>query len=157
MKNLPEKLSDLIPLAKEDAIKAFDSPLYRLNMSIWHSMHDELCEVCLAGAVLAFSLGADSEKYFYPAGFIERKAVSVIESKLTSLDLLRVIDLAGAVYHFYGLETMNRVVDELDDLYKKHKNIIILNGIIKVKKEILDFFSQPIMVEFIEILKKHNL
>lgn len=112
MNKLPKKLSDLIPIAKEDAIKALKSPIYKLNN---------------------------------------------VEDKLHALYHLRMMDLSWAIYRFYDTETMMRVNNDLEKLYENHKNLITLKGIILKKKKILDFFSQPMMVEFIDLLKKHDL
>lgn len=157
MKTLPDKLSDLIPVAKEDALKALKSPLYKLNMAVWHSKYSDKCEVCLAGSVLAFSLGADREEHIYPEEFGINKGESAIEDALTSLDFLRVTDFYSAIHRFYGKETIIRLSEDLEKLYENLKNPIILRGIILEENEILDFFSQPIMIDFIALLKKHGL
>ena len=56
---LPNKPSDLLQMALDDTIKAYEHPDYLLNMDEWH--HPSLnrpCSVCMAGAIMAFGLGA---------------------------------------------------------------------------------------------------
>ena len=55
---LPEKLSDLLDLAVSDAIKCEEDPRYRLNMDTYHTPEKDGCHVCLAGAVMAQTMGA---------------------------------------------------------------------------------------------------
>lgn len=56
------KLSELLRLAVKDAQKAENDPRYRLKMDVWHSPNGT-CAVCLAGSVMAFTLGANPKKY----------------------------------------------------------------------------------------------
>lgn len=58
MKDLPSKPSALIRLAIEDLIAVEQSPKYRVDMESWHraGIMDDICNVCLAGAVIANSL-----------------------------------------------------------------------------------------------------
>lgn len=73
---LPDKLSELILVALADLEKAETSPLYRINMSIWHdpnpsslldsSDFDDKCFICFAGGVMAFSLNAPNNRKVSP-------------------------------------------------------------------------------------------
>jgi hypothetical protein len=57
---LPDKLSDLIRLAVKDAQTVAKLPGYKLDMRMWHQpKDDDTCNVCLAGSVMANTLGAD--------------------------------------------------------------------------------------------------
>lgn len=62
---LPKKLSDLMLLALTDLEKCENaSEHYKIDMSIWLSRNSH-CTVCLAGAVMAQTLGAaDSNEVF---------------------------------------------------------------------------------------------
>lgn len=61
-KKLPDKPSDLIDLALADLEKAEKSDDYIIEMNVWHKPNDDgKCLVCLAGAVMAFSLNFDRE------------------------------------------------------------------------------------------------
>lgn len=62
---LPSKLSELLELAVRDALTCEAEPArYRLDMGSWHSPgRDGVCHVCLAGAVLAQTLGVPAGKW----------------------------------------------------------------------------------------------
>lgn len=67
---LPDRLSDLIELALDDLAWVIERPdQYEIKMSVWHrkSKISGLCQVCLAGSVLARTLGvrADYEESFF--------------------------------------------------------------------------------------------
>jgi len=55
---LPNKPSELILLALGDLKKVERSKKYEVNMSQWHKPNGA-CKVCLAGSVIAMTLGAD--------------------------------------------------------------------------------------------------
>ena len=63
MSRLPDRPSDLLELALVDLALAEADGRYLVNMWHWHLpalvASDEACEACLAGSVMAFSLGAD--------------------------------------------------------------------------------------------------
>lgn len=55
---LPRKLSDLLELALNDLEKAENSKTHAVSMDVWYKPHKGgKCLVCLAGSVMAFSLG----------------------------------------------------------------------------------------------------
>jgi len=72
---LPDKPSALIQLALEDLEKAERSELYDIDMSIWHQPRIRTgfeispCTVCLAGSVIAFSLGVLTHRNVTPKSF----------------------------------------------------------------------------------------
>lgn len=59
---LPDKLSELLTLAINDCKVVAKDKRYHLNMHIWHQplpgdkAHEDTCEVCMAGAVMANTL-----------------------------------------------------------------------------------------------------
>lgn len=61
---LPSKLSDLLELAVRDAQKCEAQPeRFRLDMGKWHSpLNSGVCAVCMAGAVLAQTVGMGDDK-----------------------------------------------------------------------------------------------
>jgi len=62
MTSLPTVLSDLIELALADLTKCEASPDYIVSMDDWWHWYDDdtnVCFVCLAGAVMAQTLGSD--------------------------------------------------------------------------------------------------
>jgi hypothetical protein len=55
---LPEKLSDLLEVAINDAQTAARRKDVRFHMGTWLYRDGEICQMCLAGAVMARTLGA---------------------------------------------------------------------------------------------------
>lgn len=73
MTTLPEKPSALIRLALDDLRKVERDERYGVYMGEWHVPRDSgTCEVCLAGAVMAMSLGANIQTYSMPSDFQEQ-------------------------------------------------------------------------------------
>lgn len=71
MKMLPNKPSELILVALADLEAVEQDGRYHVEMMFWHepSYSTGLCEVCLAGAVMARSLGTDSSTFAIPRSF----------------------------------------------------------------------------------------
>lgn len=70
--NLPNKPSALIRVALADLRKVEALPdIYRVNMDVWHREHlvDAVCEVCLAGSVIATELGVQPNEHRGPEDF----------------------------------------------------------------------------------------
>lgn len=97
---VPKIPSRLIRLALGYLTKAEKSPDYRINMHTWHTrVHIpvtayDVTEVCLAGAVMAFGLGADRATEYQPISFDNER------HQLLALDCFR----AGVVGE--GFETL---------------------------------------------------
>lgn len=94
MGKLPHKPSAPLRLALDDLEKAARDPRYEVNMGAWHDpMDDEAgkCAVCLAGAAMAGTLGADPDAYFAPEDFPE------CTGRLEALESLRCFDLEQAL------------------------------------------------------------
>lgn len=62
-KKLPDEPWELIRLAVADLEKAEQDPTYLVNLETWHAPFGDQCQVCLAGAVLAFSLGVSPTEW----------------------------------------------------------------------------------------------
>lgn len=74
MKELPDVPSALLTLALDDLEKAEVDPRYVIDMNHWHQpalrgSRDMLCAVCLAGSVIAFSLGVPPYHPSRPGNF----------------------------------------------------------------------------------------
>lgn len=93
-KRLPETLWEMIRVALADEAKAYRSKNYSIDMDDWHVPHEDYCEVCLAGAVMAFSLGAGIHDHLGPADFKEHY-------KLEALDEIRSGDIPAALTDMY--------------------------------------------------------
>ena len=110
-RELPDRLSALILVALEDLEKVEASPRYKVRMEIWHLPQKDYCGVCLAGSVIAFSLGADPDVPIQPDDFHHS-----IDDKLCALNLVRggdislaleVIDQEGPAYNFPHEDMIN--------------------------------------------------
>jgi len=83
MKTLPSLPSDLLELALEDLKKAEKNPNYKIDMGDWHTPDGDACSVCMAGAVIGFTLDAgfeDMNPYDFPKD---------IQDKLLAINALR--------------------------------------------------------------------
>lgn len=114
---LPDKLSDLILVALDDLEKVENDPRYDINMGWWHrpGVYNQKCLVCLAGSVMAKSLGTSPERTRYPNDFDDKT-----EAKLDALNWARVGDVDYALHHLdvpqSSYTSFNRsVVDYSDD------------------------------------------
>lgn len=84
---LPGKPSELIELALRDLAAVEADPRYVVDMLSWHSPlgTTETCAVCLAGAVMARSLGVDRRMGSNPECFRDDD----VTAKLMALDAFR--------------------------------------------------------------------
>lgn len=112
---LPDTLHELIVLAVKDMKITEKDKKYYIFMGVWHqtpesfsvqSQIDRLdesrlnkadCVVCMAGCVMAQTLGVDLLEYATPAVFGDSK-----KRKLIALDSVRDYNIQAAVNHFYG-------------------------------------------------------
>ncbi len=76
--------SALIRVALEDLETCEQDPHYKIYMNDWHSTFGDQCDVCLAGAVMAQSLGAPRNCDLTPVGF-----TAEVETRLFALDSFR--------------------------------------------------------------------
>lgn len=87
VKTLPQYPSELIRVALDDLRKVEKDSRYKVTMSVWHrdsSNFNIPCEVCLAGSVIAKSLGANINAVTNPTEY-----PSDIDLKLQALDFFR--------------------------------------------------------------------
>jgi hypothetical protein len=92
MSRLPDKLSELIRVALADLRKVEADPRYIVNMANWHVAREGRCEVCLAGAVMAGTLGVDPQRTASPFEFCDDE----LENKLDALDWVRMGNVGNA-------------------------------------------------------------
>ena len=111
---LPDKPSELIRLALADLALCAADPNYRIDMGEWHKPEHGVCQVCLAGAVMAKSLNAPRAVELYSSDFPENR------QKITALNDLRTGDVSMA-FESLGLDSSNldlpldRVITPYDD------------------------------------------
>ncbi len=91
---LPDKASALIRVALRDLKACEKDDNYIINMKMWHVSGRYNCEVCMAGAVMAQSLGTDFENYAEPRGFPDDA-----RGKLYALNMFRVGYIEIALQH----------------------------------------------------------
>jgi hypothetical protein len=103
-KTLPGKPSELLRLAMHDLTLIEKDPNYKVNMSVWHTGSNSLfpaCEVCLAGAVMAKSLGVRRRGVYTPKKcnipVIDAFREIQTEDKLRALDAFRTGHIGGAL------------------------------------------------------------
>lgn len=106
---LPDTLSGLLEVALRDLEAVEADPNYRVNMQVWHQFSESTlcCEVCLAGAVMAKSLGLPPDGRTGDMGLWEteeRKHLLSLERKLNALDSLRKGQVWTAYYMMLGAD-----------------------------------------------------
>lgn len=148
MKELPHKPSDLITVALADLEKAEASKKYRINMRDWHRPKDDgICEVCLAGTVMAFSLESNPDSKLTPSTITNTstKESSKLTRQLSALDWLRQGDISDAfseleysdeynsdLYDYDNGEEFDRdIVDYSDDPTRFKKEMRLLAADLK--------------------------
>jgi len=108
-RSLPDTLSGLLACAIDDA-RQLDRSLYLPYAGEWHVQQQNLCQVCLSGAVMASSLEADPLKELSPSDFPQDAM-----NKLFALNRMRCGDWITAWHHLYGgspsLTVSNRLLE----------------------------------------------
>jgi hypothetical protein len=89
-------LHEVLRLALDDFTAVLGDARYSINLNAWH-VPSGRCEICLAGSVIARSLGAPVDLWLNPDDFTDD-----IEVRLMALDNLRSGNVLGAVSHLYG-------------------------------------------------------
>jgi hypothetical protein len=114
---LPNKLSALIRVAIKDLRQAARDPIYKLDMARWHQPSNEpgKCCVCMAGAVMAFSLGISPRRSLEPQNFPD-----TTYAKLRALNLVRTGYLFGALSQLGLIYSVSKksVLDEASSLIR---------------------------------------
>lgn len=109
---LPDRLSALLRLAVADAQKCEQDPRYRLDMDEWHDPDfdvDGKCGVCMAGAVMAKTLGVPFDRVVTPSTLFDSDS----KMKLLAINQARVGNLRNAL-SFLGADL--DLVPDLADL-----------------------------------------
>lgn len=93
MKDLPNKPSEILELALQDLDLCELDPDYKINMGQWHT-GGEICQVCLAGSILAKTIGVPKNISFDPKGFSPS-----IRCKMDFLEYVRLGYIGKAYNH----------------------------------------------------------
>ena len=84
LKILPRLPSALLTLALDDLEKTEAmSEVYKVHMSNWHAAYTERCYVCLAGAVMAQTIGINPREFVFPEDLPDN------EGQLEAINFLR--------------------------------------------------------------------
>ena len=88
---LPDKPSELLELALSDLEKVERSPRYEVSMNTWHRpTKGGVCEVCMAGAVMAKTIKTDRFEQFTDEDFetdAKKKLIALNDFREGSLDI----------------------------------------------------------------------
>lgn len=134
MSRLPDRPSDLLTVALADLAAAERNPLYRVSMDTWHVPQDGVCSVCMAGAVMAGTLGMNPDRHLSP-GDAEVLGPD-LEAKLQSLDDLRCGDLGEALSNL-GMElpeylaARHHIPEYEDNVQGFHRELHKLAGLMR--------------------------
>lgn len=111
---LPDRLSDLIRVALADLRKVEKSKRYVVDMTRWHANEENeegalRCHVCLAGAVMAKTLGIRADCNTNP-DLIDPFSRDV-RKKLLALDEVRKGNVSAALYLLDPRASLPAVID----------------------------------------------
>lgn len=147
--NLPSKLSDLLEVALKDLTSVRRSKRYHVNMAVWHTPIEGECQVCLAGAVMARTLGIEPEKDADPYNMPQR-----LSRPLEALNELRL----GFVLDAY-CNLRDTIPQKLSDrMYRKCRDVeICLNSMSdSIGRRVVPYSESP--KQFVEGMKRlHTL
>lgn len=97
---LPDRPSGMIRLGLADLERAENDSRYVVDMNDWHRPDEGVCLVCMAGAVMAFSLGMDPTVDASPS----RYGASTVRAKLCMLNEFREGDVCCGL-NWVGMES----------------------------------------------------
>lgn len=123
MKSLPDKPSELLRVALTDYFSIKQDLRYKINLKIWHSPengHLSICQVCLAGSLMAKTLKVSIGDTLRPSEFN-----SDIQSKLLAINDFRRGNISLAL-----------------------KKLKILNLNLNVSADELGYIEEDIFIEF---------
>ena len=115
---LPDTLGALLAVAVEDLEKVIvGNEHYRFTPLVWHryDKDDNVCNVCLAGAVMAGSLGADPYSRFTPCDY-----ATPITKKLDALDSC----LYGKWQTVFSLMNISHIDSDIKEIIERGDPIV---------------------------------
>jgi hypothetical protein len=124
---LPDKPSALIRLALRDLEKCERSKRYGINMAEWHKPNG-VCEVCLAGAVMAKTLSVPANVHLDPFAMLPHQDDSA--RKLIALDYFRcgqvnagIINMGVTCGRYIGPERITNYLDNKPQFKKDMRKL----------------------------------
>ena len=106
----PEKLSELVRLVIKDG-RGLDPAAYKPNAETWHVPDGGVCSGCLAGAVMAGTLGLDHRVGFDQASWVTGHYAEDSALALRALDEVRMGSYAYALELLYDFREGGRYPD----------------------------------------------
>lgn len=157
MKTLPTKFSDLITTAYADAKQILRTEGYVLNMDQWHqynsnNRNDDACHVCIAGSVMAKTLGAPRTKDLTPSDMPE-----AVRGKLEALNMFRLCFFYSALESFYSEEVADKHADRLQEICFESTNPPHLYSSNITYEDLEAFFNHPMIINFRRYLVDNGL
>ena len=110
--HLPSTPSELIRLALADLRACERDDRYRVSMMCWHVPLERVCQVCLAGAVLAQTLGVEPHEGIGDADLEQYSGR--VKGRLRALDRFRLGEISA------GLEMLGYDVDKLSEEWQQY-------------------------------------
>lgn len=147
----PTKLSEWLDAAQEDALSILADARYCLNMKVWHSPSAGICHLCLAGAVLAKSLGAFIGDDIGPGELSDENAKG-----LEALERVRRGWLETCVRHYYGDATATMLTPLITNIYKTNPVLAPLCGVVNAD-QLNNFFESGVVKQFRALLAERGL
>lgn len=113
MEDLTDKsLSELLEIAIDDLKKCERSDDYEINMAVWYKTNGK-CSVCMAGSVLAQTMGLGPSRKDFEAEFHSQKNI------INAIDDLRIGNILGAYQTLHGNITKGENTAELHRIEEK--------------------------------------
>ena len=109
---LPTTPSELIRLALADLRDCERDDRYWVSMTCWHVPLERVCQVCLAGAVMAQTLGAEPHEGIGDADLA--RYGSSVQGRLRALDRFRLGEISA------GLSYLGYDVDKLSEEWQQY-------------------------------------
>jgi hypothetical protein len=110
MNYLPLRLHELLDLALKDLMSCAKSTKYVIDMGTWHEPYRDGCHVCMAGAVMARSLGQEAVQ-------LQPRDLPGNENQLSALNRIRLGNFKWA----RGLTT--EAPYDVRSLYKMYEDL----------------------------------
>ena len=137
---LPDLPSELLALALDDLKKCQADEQYSFYMGNWHAprdynAEDDVCNVCVAGAVIGKTLGANPKYSYTPSSY-----PNAISYKLMALDNFRMGNVLSAVRSISNLTGLSYNEDRVSELDaglappQPHRNYLPKVFMLKMRK-----------------------
>ena len=118
---LPRKLGKLLEIALKDFDTISKDPRYKIRMDVWHFRRNSICEVCLAGTVMANTYKVNIKEHVAPIDL-------PCYEQLLALDCLRFGDVNLALCRVRYTNILPKTVWERYMRFQRYRNRIGRNA-----------------------------